>query len=102
MTKQEILSTLDNEIDNPRLSHIMGVRNFNEMYTDSLLIEFIWNDSNDRQDLQDIEVTHDRSDTDEPIVYADDLNDDQIIRILEAAHLEEFASDMEVSIFIGD
>lgn len=94
MTKQEILSTLDNEIDSPKLSHIMGRRNFNEIYTDSLLIQFTWDDPNDRGELQDIMISSIPNDPNEMIVYDDSLSDKQILRILSAAHLDEYASDM--------
>jgi hypothetical protein len=98
MTKQEILSILDNEIDNARLSHYRGKRNFNEITTDSLLIEFDYDDGN----MMDIVIGSIINDPDEMFVYADDLSNEQIVRVLQAAMLEEHASDMNVKIYTGD
>lgn len=100
MTKQEILSTLDNEIGSARLSHYRGVRNFDEITTDSLLIEFdfLFSAYVDNNVLTDIRISSIPNDPDEMIVYADDLSNEQVIKVLVAAQLEEYAEDMEVQI----
>lgn len=96
--KDEILQLLDEEIENATFSYILGKRNFNEIYTDSLLIEFLWTGFSYEVDkrMLDIEITN--SNIPDIIVYACDLSDEQVISILQAAQFEEYASDMDVEI----
>lgn len=97
--KDLILELLDLEILEAKYSYNRGQRNINEMYTDSLIIEFVWDTFSYVKDKQmiDIQIT-DENDVTEAIVYASDLSDEQVIKILQVAQLEEYANDMDVEI----
>ncbi len=92
--KDEILQLLDEEIENSTFAYNRGVRNLNEIYTDSLLIEFDF----DGGEMFDIRITMDSNDPTETIVYACELSDEQVVKILQAAQFEEYADDMDVEI----
>lgn len=92
--KDQILQLLNKEIENATFSYILGKRNFNEIYTDSLLIEFDF----DGDEMFDIRISMQLGDPTQTIVYACDLSDEQVISILQAAQFEECASDMDIEI----
>lgn len=92
--KDLILELLDEEIESSTFSYVRGKRNYNELYTDSLLIDFDFDDGK----MMDIRITIYSNDPTETIVYACELSDEQVISILQAACFEEYANDMDVEI----
>lgn len=98
MTKQEILGLLEDEINDAEFIFKRGKRDLNEICTNSLLIQFSWDNENDRSEMTDIIISRLENDPTEMCLYACELNDEQVISILKAAKLEEFANDMDVEI----
>jgi hypothetical protein len=103
MTKKEILTILDEEIN--ELKYVYGDhghRNEDELFTTRLLIQFQYEKKSEYKDdeMSDIIVSMHPEES-ETELRGEDLKDHHVIALLEKAGLTEYAENMDVEIFTG-